>query len=237
MTWSRMIGYLLAAAGVRWLAQHVSPNADAYLAAGVVGLWLVATFHRRTRGYAIADVLNRTSGAERDALLAKLAPKPLPETEALTLTLDEAVDDTLAFAYPAGSRSFATFQFWMCVLLGAGFLAPLALGRVTELGDGWILFLIGAALLLSGFGHRRRIRWLGTRLILSPESLTELRSGGRSLALPWGSIVAVVGRRPGLLVFESAECGAITVWPELEAYVQFEALAGEHLRRRGRPHS
>lgn len=232
MTWSRMLGYLLAGAGLRWIAQHFLPNADAYLAAGVIGLWLVLAFHRRTRGYFIADAINRGTDDEREALLTKLQPKrAAADVEAETLELEEALANTLTFRYPEGSRSFTTFQFWLCVLFSGGFLAPLALGRVTELGDGWILFLLGSGSVLASAGHRRRLGWLGTELSVSPDALIERRSNGHVYALPWSKISAVRTRRwSRALEFQTADTTVVAVWPELIAHEQFLVLAGEHLR-------
>jgi hypothetical protein len=232
MTWSRMLGYLLAAAGLRWVAGHLWPDADAYLAAGAVGIWLLVRFHRRTRGYAIADALNRGTDAEREALLAKLQP---PEanlsTETHTFTLEEALEETLTFTYPQSSRSFASFQFWGCVVLGGFFLAPLALGRVTDPGDGWILFLLGGWIVLAGIGHRRRLRWLGTQLSAGPNTLTESNSKGHLQTLQWSEVANITERRWSRAVeFQAVGAPPITVWPELIARDQFIRLAEAHLR-------
>jgi hypothetical protein len=236
VTWSRMLGYLLAAAGLRWVAHHWWADADAYLAAGVIGVWLVLAFHRHTRGYAIADALNRATDDQREALLARLQPRgPSADLEPPTLTLEEALNDTLTFTYPKGSRSFTTFQFWLCALLGGGFLAPLALGRITDPGDGWILFLLGGWIALAGAGHRRRLRWLGTELSVGPDAVTEVDAKGRSRHLSWPRIAAIrEARWSRILELQAIEAPPIRVWPELVARDQFVSLVEEHLRSAGR---
>jgi hypothetical protein len=228
-----MLGYLLAAGGLRWVAHHWWADADAYLAAGIVGVWLLLAFHPRTRGYAIADYLNRATDAEREALLAKLQPKrPSTDLETRTLTLAEALDDTLTFTYPTGSRSFTTFQFWLCALLGGGFLAPLALGRVTDPGDGWILFLLGGWSALAGAGHRRRLCWLGTELSVGPDALIEVDARGRSRLLSWRQIAALKEARwSRILELHVLDAAPLRVWPDLIARAQFVRLVEEHLRR------
>jgi hypothetical protein len=184
-----MLGYLLAAAGVRWLGRHVSPNADAYLAAGAIGVWLVWTAHRRTRHYAIEDALNRSTDEERERLLANLQPRRAEvDPEVQSMSFEEAMTDTLVFTYPRGSRSMAVFQFWMCVLLGSLLLAPLALGRITEPADSWILFFLGGLIVMAGLGHRYRLRWLNVELMVSPERLTETIAGRVVRAFPWAAI-------------------------------------------------
>jgi hypothetical protein len=231
VTWSRLLSYLLAAAGLRWIARNVLPNADAYLAIGAICVWLALAFHRRTRRYAIEDALNRATDSEREALLSKLRPKqPPPEAETPTISLDDALTGTLVFTYPKGSRSTALFQFWSCVVFGMGFLGPLALGRVAEASDGWILFLLGGLFSLAGMGHRHRLHWLSTEVTVSPEALEEKR-GNKSLALPWHSIVRLNRRRwSHALAFEGGAGRPIVIWPELVGYRQFEVLAAEHLR-------
>lgn len=231
MTWSRLLGYLLAAAGLRWIVRNVLPHADAYLAVGAIGLWLFLSFHRRTRGYAIEDALNRATDDEREVLLNKLRPKqPASEPATRTITLEDALAETLVFTYPKGSRSTALFQFWFCVVFGTGFLGPLALGRVTEASDGWILFFLGGLFSLAGMGHRRRLHWLGTEVTVSPEGLEEKR-GKKSLALPWHSIAQLNRRRwSQALAFEAGTARPMVIWPELVGFRQFEALAAEHLR-------
>ena len=162
----------------------------------------------------------------------KLQSKPsASNVDAKTLTLEDALITTLVFAYPKGSRSLATFQFWLAMLCGGALLAPLAFGRVTEPGDGWILFLLGSGLVWAGAGHRRRLRWLGTELSLSAETLTQISSNGCSHLIPWSRIVSVRTRRwSRRLEFETMDASSITVWPELIAYEQFTLLAREHLR-------
>ena len=237
MTWSRMLGFLLAAAGLRWVAGHLWPNADAYVLAGAALLWLIVAVHRRTRGYGIADALNHATDQERETLLAKLTPAPAPQGEGTrTLTLEEALTDTLRFTYPKGSRSFTTFQFWLCIVFGGGLLLPLALGRVTDPSDSWILFLLGSLLVLAGLGHRRRLRWLRTEVALGPDGLTMIDPRGRARGLTWAGICTMKQRVwVQVLEFETPERTTIRVWPELIAYSQFVALAKEHLRvARGR---
>ena len=237
MSWSRIFGYLLAAGGLRWIAAHLWPDADAYLAAGAVGIWLLASFHRRTRGYAIADALKRGTDAEREALLAKLHPTQAnPATEARTLTLEEALQETLTFTYPKGSRSFASFQFWGCVVLGCFFLAPLGLGRVTDPADGWILFFLGGGMVLAGTGHRRRLRWLGTELSVGPKGLTKSESKGRSRTVQWSEVANIAeGRWSSTVQFQAVDMPPMTVWPELIGHDQFIGLVEAHLRGVERP--
>jgi len=231
MTWFQFIAYLAIASGVRWLLGRMTPHADEYLVGGLLLIGVAWVIYRRTRGHAMLDLWLRSTDADRKSLTPALmdAVGLLPQ-----LPVPVTPEERLTFRYPPVSRGLLTFQFWLCVVFGAGILRPLISEGTAGPGNDWVLFLLAGIFILSAFGARRQLRWAGDLVIVDAEGLAVDRGRRGIERIAWSELAGVRrwrGFKP--LIFSSSDGREIIVWPELKDRVQFEDVVARRLSGEG----
>ena len=225
MSASAFVGYILAAALVRWGLQYLTPRADLLIGVGS---------DARSNWVRLAPALSCVRGSRpglrgsqeererlRPALWQALGLKP-----ALSMALGDETGYT--FDYPPASRGLASILFWISVIFAAGPLVAL-IRSPTEPGDGWGLFGLGALFAWAAANWGAQLRSAGVKLRVTDDRLEEVL-GAKVRQIHWGDLRSVHRSRLHRLTFRGHDGTEINVFPHLRGSVQFEDLLGRRLK-------
>jgi hypothetical protein len=222
---SAFIGYVLAAALIRWGLQYLTPRADLLIGTGLVLGLLGYILHRRSRAYAVLDLWLRASDEDRERLKPTLW-QALGLKPALAMPTDHEAGHI--FDYPPASRGLAWVMFWITTVFAAGPLLALIRAR-SEPGDGWGLFGLGALFVWAATAWGRQLKWAGVRLHVTDDSLEEAL-GSKVRRIRWSSLKSVRRSRLHRLTFTGQDGTAIEVFPHLRNFAQFDDLVARRLK-------
>jgi hypothetical protein len=222
---SAFVGYVLAAALVRWGLQYVTPRADLLIGVGLV-LGLVGyVLYRRSRAYGVLDLWLRGSDEERERLTPTLW-RALGLKPALSMSAGDEVGHT--FDYPPASRVLAWSMFWITAIFAAGPLVAL-IRSPSEPGDGWGLFALGALFAWAAANWGAQLRWAGMRVRVTDDQLEEVL-GSKMRLIRWGDLRTVHRSRLSRLTFRGVDGTEIRVFPHLRGFAQFEDVVARRLK-------
>jgi len=190
--------YLAVMAGlliISWLRTVWAPSAEVATAL-LVSIVLVGAFLRRYLRRRKFRRLAELTEAERDVAISDL-----PSSDAALARLGFEVTyrpENLAnlpaesrFPYRRGSRSLNSYLFWSCILLAAGIMVPVVLGRIDEPATGWVWASLAAVLVLSGWGYRAVAKELDSVLVIDRQGVALEGTEHQDIRLGWLEIAWV----------------------------------------------